>query len=89
MVLVEDGNDSGLSDAAAVADADLISQGTAAPEIDAAFQFDDDDEVRLIGYLGIKRYVRLTITQAANTGAMLTAVGVVKLPLQRPAAVVT
>lgn len=71
-VLVEHGDDSGLSDAAAVADAELVSQtdGTA-PEAAAGFQFDDDNEVRKIGYLGTKRYVRLTITPANNTGAWL------------------
>lgn len=71
-VLVEHGDDSGLSDAAAVADAELVSQtnGTA-PEAAASFQFDDDNEVRKIGYLGTKRYVRLTITPANNTGAWL------------------
>lgn len=73
-VLVEHGDDSGLSDAAAVADAELVSQtdGTA-PETAAAFQFDDDNEVRKIGYIGSKRYVRLTITPANNTGAWLIA----------------
>ena len=71
-VLVEDGDDSGLSDAAAVADASLF--GT---EAGAGFQFDDDDEVRKIGYKGVKRYVRLTITPANNTGnADLSAVAV-------------
>ena len=62
--LVEDGDDSGLSDAAAVADGDLI--GT---EALAGFTFTHDDEVRSIGYIGSKRYVRLTLTPAANTGA--------------------
>src|SRR5262245_11261951 len=56
-VLVEDGNSSTLTDNAAVADAQLL--GT---EAAAGFQFDDDNEVRRIGYLGAKRYVRLTIT---------------------------
>lgn len=71
-VLVEDGDNSGLSDAAAVADADLF--GT---EAAAGFQFDDDNEVRKIGYRGAKRYVRLTITPAANAGnADLSAVAV-------------
>ena len=65
-VLVEEGNDSGLSDAAAVADADLL--GT---EALAGFQFDDDDETRKIGYLGDKRYIRLTITPSANASAAL------------------
>jgi hypothetical protein len=65
-VLVEDGNDSGLSDNAAVADAEL--NGT---EALAAFQFDDDNETRKIGYVGAKRYVRLTITPVANASAAL------------------
>lgn len=63
VVLVEEGDAANLSDAAAVADADLI--GT---ELLAAFQFDDDNEVRKIGYKGSKRYVRLTITPSNNTG---------------------
>ncbi len=62
-VLVEDGDDSALSDNAAVADAFLI--GT---ESGAGFTFANDDEVRKIGYIGPKRYVRLTITPASNTG---------------------
>ncbi len=74
-VLVEDGDAANLSDAAAVVDAQLISQlsGTV-PEIAAGFRFDDDDEVRKIGYIGSKRYVRMTITPAINTGAWLIAV---------------
>ena len=65
-VLVEHGNDSGLSDAAAVADADLLGTETL-----ASFQFDDDDETRKIGYIGDRRYVRLTISPAANASAAL------------------
>lgn len=72
-ILVEDGDDSGLSDAAAVADGFLI--GT---EVGAAFTFTNDDETRKIGYIGPKRYVRLTITPAANTGAAdISAVAIV------------
>ena len=63
VILVEDGDDSGLSDAAAVADAFLL--GT---EAGAAPLFSNDNEVRKIGYIGPKRYVRMTITPAANTG---------------------
>lgn len=79
-VLVEDGDNSALSDAAAVADANLISQDTTSastPEALAGFQFDDDNEVRKIGYRGDKRYVRLTITPVANaSAAVLAAVAV-------------
>lgn len=72
-VLVEHGDASNLSDAAAVADADLL--GT---EAGAAFQFDDDNEVRSIGYLGTKRYVRLTITPTGNAAGALMSVLAIK-----------
>jgi len=62
-VLVEEGNDSGLSDAAAVADADLLGL-----EASCAPQYDSDNKCFKIGYKGSKRYVRVTITPAANTG---------------------
>src|SRR3546814_753168 len=73
-VLVEHGDADDLADAAAVADDMLLSQlaGTA-PEMAASFQFDDDNEVRKIGYVGDKRYVRLTITPANNASAGLLA----------------
>lgn len=60
-VLLEEGDAANLSDAAAVADADL--NGT---EALASFQFDDDNECRKIGYTGTKRYIRATITPANN-----------------------
>lgn len=59
--LVEEGDVSNLSDAAAVADADLILT-----EASASFAFGDDVEVRKIGYRGSKRYIRLTITPTGN-----------------------
>jgi len=62
-VLIEDGDAANLSDNAAVVDAEL--NGT---EALAGFQFDDDNETRKIGYIGNKRYVRMTITPAGNTG---------------------
>lgn len=68
VVLVEHGDNSALSDAAAVADDMLL--GT---EVLAAFQFDDDNETRKIGYRGDKRYVRLTITPVANASAAVIA----------------
>ena len=68
-VLLEEGDVSNLSDAAAVADADMVSMtnGTA-PDTAAAYTFADDGETRVIGYIGVKRYIRLTITPVANTG---------------------
>lgn len=68
-VTMDEGDDSGLSDAAAVAAADLI--GTYAL---AGFIFSDDNKVFKIGYKGAKRYVRLTVTPAANASASLAAI---------------
>lgn len=85
-VLLEEGDASNLSDAAAVADADMVSQtsGTA-PETAAAFTFAADDGVRKLGYIGKKRYVRLTITPANNASAAVLAVGVLLgHPVHRP-----
>ena len=59
--LIEEGDVSNLSDNAAVADADL--NGT---EVLASFTFGDDNECRKIGYVGSKRYIRVTITPANN-----------------------
>lgn len=72
-VLIEHGDDSGLSDAAAVADADLI--GT---EAGASFTDDGDDNlVGTIGYRGDKRYVRLSIVSANTTsGAVVGATAI-------------
>lgn len=68
-VLLEESDDSGMSGAVSVADGDMISQGAGVPETAAGFQFDDDNEVRSLGYRGTKRYTRMTITPATNTGA--------------------
>lgn len=62
-VLVEDGNVSTLTDAAAVDDKFLL--GT---EVVASFDYAADNKVFKIGYVGPKRYVRVTVTPAANTG---------------------
>lgn len=82
-VLVEDGDDSGLSDNAAVADAQLI--GT---EALAAFTFADDVECRKIGYKGNKRYVRMTVTPSGNDSGniFLSGVAVLGHPLHAPTA---
>lgn len=63
-VLAEHGDQSNLSDAAPIADADLL--GT---EALAGFTFADDNSVRKIGYVGPKRYVRVTVTPVNNTAA--------------------
>lgn len=74
-VLVEDGNDSDLGDdGAAVADAFLL--GT---EAGASFTFADDGECRKIGYVGNKRYVRLTVTPTGNDSGNIFIAGVAVL----------
>lgn len=66
----------------AVADADLL--GT---EALAAFQFDDDNECRKLGYIGVKRYTRMTITPVSNaSAAVLAAVCVLGSPFVAPTA---
>lgn len=81
-VLLEEGNAANLSDAAAVADADLV--GT---EVLAAFQYDDDNETRKLGYIGSKRYTRLTITPVNNaSAAVIAAVAVLGRPQMLPTA---
>ena len=81
-VLLEESDDSGMSGGNAVADADLI--GT---EALAGFQFDDDNECRKLGYVGNKRYLRLTITPANNaSAAILAAVAVLGHPSLAPTA---
>jgi hypothetical protein len=70
-VLVEDGDDSSLNDNAAVADAELL--GT---EALAGFTVDDDNECRKIGYVGSKRYVRVTVTPAGNDSGNIFIAGV-------------
>lgn len=80
--LVEDGDSATLADAAAVVDAQLL--GT---EALASFQYDSDNTVRKIGYVGNKRYVRLTITPASNASAALfSAVAVQGHPAVAPVA---
>lgn len=80
--LVEHGDLANLGDAAAVPDSQLL--GT---EAAASFDYADDDSVFKIGYRGYKRYVRLTITPANNTGnAPLAAVAVLGNPMIAPTA---
>lgn len=76
-VLLEESDASG-SGFAAVADADLL--GT---EVLASFIQSDDDKCFKLGYKGIKRYTRLTITPTNNaTAALLSAVCVLEARLK-------
>jgi hypothetical protein len=60
-VTMDHGDQSNLGDAAAVPAVDLV--GTLAL---AGYDFSDDAESRKIGYVGVRRYVRLTITPSGN-----------------------
>ena len=84
-VTMHHGDAANLSDATTVDTACLV--GTLA---DAGFTFAADNAVRKVGYTpgkgGGKRYVRITVTPSANTGAAPMAILAAKLPLQRPAA---
>ena len=84
--LLEESDASDMTGAAAVADADMISQtpGTA-PEAAASFQFDSDNQVRKLGYIGNCRYTRLTITPANNaSAAVFAALAVLEDPSMAP-----
>lgn len=65
---------------APVADGDLI--GT---EAEASFDFSDDGQVLKLGYIGNKRYTRLTITPTGNSGsAPIAAVAILGHPHSAP-----
>lgn len=66
-ILVEHGDNSALSDAAAVPDEYLL--GIEAMGLD----FADDNKTFKIGYIGPKRYVRVTVTPVNNTGNVFLA----------------
>lgn len=87
VVLMEEGDDSGLSDAAAVPDASMLPAvvGGVNAETIVAFDQADDDQTRKIGYIGEKRFVRLTITPSDNTGDLPFAmIAIMGDPDQRP-----
>lgn len=83
-VLVEDGNDPDLGDDGAAVD-DKYLTGT---EALASFTADaDDNKVRKIGYVGPKRYVRVTVTPSGNDSGNNFVAGVwVTEPLDKPTA---
>lgn len=62
--LLEDGDAANLSDAATVVAPNLL--GTLAG---ASFVDSEVNTTKKVGYIGAKRYVRLTMTPAGNTGA--------------------
>lgn len=80
-VLLEESDASDMSGANAVADADLI--GT---EAAAGFDQDDDGSTRKIGYVGSKRYTRLTVwPTGADTGdSPVAAIAILGRPHEAP-----
>lgn len=81
-VTIDEGDAANLSDASAVAAADLIGTTTL-----AGFQFDSDNACRKLGYKGNKRYTRLTITPTNNASAALfSAVAVLGAAAMKPTA---
>jgi len=71
-VLFEDGDDASLTDHAAVAD-DFLLGTEALAGFTAA---DDDNKVKKIGYVGPKRYARVTITPSGNDSGNIFIAGV-------------
>ena len=67
--LIEHGDEPALGDATAVPDVQLDPT-----EAVMAFDQDDDDSVRKMGYVGEKRFVRMTITPSDNTGNLPIAI---------------
>lgn len=81
-VTLEHGDDSGLSDTAAPAAADIIGTTTL-----AGFQYDSDNACRKVGYKGTKRYVRLTITPTGNaSAALMSVIAILGNPMAGPTA---
>jgi hypothetical protein len=72
-IQLTDGDDSALSDEAVVTDANLL--GT---EALASFTADtDDDKISKLGYIGIKRYIRVEIVSTnTSSGAVIGAWGI-------------
>ena len=82
-VLIEDGNAANLSDAATV-DPTYLNGTVALAGFTAA---GDDNKLKKIGYVGINRYVRATITPSGNdSGNIFVSAEWVLRPLRVPAA---
>lgn len=78
--LIRHGDDSGLSDAADVDDSDLV--GTEAGAVISAA-----NTVKKIGYVGTKRYVRLSVVSTSVTsGATVGATAILSRPAVGPIA---
>jgi hypothetical protein len=77
-----EGNDPALADGSAVAAADCLGTLTT-----TGFGFADDNKAFKVGYRGIKRYLKLTITPVGNAGnAPLSAVAILSHARHAPVA---
>ena len=86
-VQMHDGDNSGLSDAAVVANAELPGRDPAqAVGIACAFAVTDDDDTYRFGYVGKKRYLRLTLLGASTPVGEFAAIAVLGHPKNAPVA---
>jgi len=80
--LLEESDDAAMAVKNAVADAQLLGTETGASFVDS-----EVNTSKKLGYIGSKRYTRLTLTPAGNTGAStVSAVAVLGDPASRPTA---
>ncbi len=80
--LISESNDSGMSGENAVADAELVSFGTGAPEANAALT---SATTKTISYTGIKDYVTCDIVSTGVTsGATVTVIAILEDPIVMP-----
>lgn len=86
-VTMDESDASDLSGSNSVAAADMVptpnNNNANSALSQASFIFSDDDAIKRIGYIGTKRYVRLTVTPSANTGNAPICVIAVGLPRYR------
>lgn len=84
-VLVEDGDDPALADAAPVSDTFLIGgdpENGISPEEGAGWVGDEDFVIRRIGYVGKKRYLRYTVTAVGNTQSIFSVTAILSHPVK-------
>ncbi len=77
--LIEDGDAANLSDASPVSDTFLIGTEADATFTDSA----DNNKVKQIGYVGKKRFVRLSLVSTSTTGANFLSSTAVQMPLEQ------
>lgn len=82
VTLLEEGDDAALADAAAVADADMV--GT---EVGVTPLLSNDNTQYKLGYIGSKRYTRLTVTPTGNDAGAISVSSVAVLGNPRHAPV--